>query len=174
MTLNILIAPSGFKESLGADAVAEHIARGELFTQAVGHGAEVFAEDDGLVAVRFQRQQTQQIVHRVIQVRTVGGRRGDAQVHTRVLQRPLLFVWLLMGVCLLSMPFSGWWLVHLIGWPLGQTWILGSSILYTVAALAWFWLVARLNRLRKGEGGSLNFTLVLAVVSLVPNSIQAR
>lgn len=28
MTLNILIAPSGFKESLGADAVAEHIARG--------------------------------------------------------------------------------------------------------------------------------------------------
>lgn len=28
MTLNILIAPSGFKESLGADAVAEHIACG--------------------------------------------------------------------------------------------------------------------------------------------------
>ena len=66
-----------------------------------------------------------------------------------------------------SMPFTGWWLVHLTGWPLGQTWILGSSILYTVAALAWFWLVARLNRLRLGGGGSLNFTLVLAVVSLV-------
>ncbi len=30
MSLNILIAPSGFKESLGADAVAEHIARGVL------------------------------------------------------------------------------------------------------------------------------------------------
>ena len=73
----------------------------------------------------------------------------------------------LMGICMVSMPFTGWWLVHLTGWPLGQTWILGSSILYTVAALAWFWLVARLNRLRKGEGGSLNFTLVLAVVSLV-------
>ncbi|AMN77778.1 MULTISPECIES: DUF2269 family protein [Pseudomonas] len=82
-------------------------------------------------------------------------------------QRPWAFVWLLMGVCVVSMPFTGWWLVHLIGWPLGQTWILGSSLLYTVAALAWFWLVARLNRLRKGEGGSLNFTLVLAVVSLV-------
>ena len=86
-----------------------------------------------------------------------------------IVQRPWAFVWLLMGICVISMPFTGWWLVHLIGWPLGQTWILGSSILYTVAALAWFWLVARLNRLRKGEGegGSLNFTLVLAVVSLV-------
>jgi uncharacterized membrane protein len=78
-----------------------------------------------------------------------------------------VFVWLLMGISLVSMPFTGWWLVHLVGWPLGQTWILGSSLLYTVAALAWFWLVARLNRLRKGEGGNLNFTLVLAVVSLV-------
>lgn len=47
-------------------------------------------------------------------------RKGDVTAHTRLLQRPLLFVWLLMGVCLVSMPFSGWWLVHLIGWPLGQ------------------------------------------------------
>ncbi len=71
-----------------------------------------------------------------------------------IVQRPWAFVWLLMGVCLVSMPFTGWWLVHLIGWPLGQTWILGSSILYTVAALAWFWLVARLNRLRRGEAAA--------------------
>ena len=94
-------------------------------------------------------------------------RKGDAEAYAKLLRRPLVFVWLVMGLCLVSMPFTGWWLVHLTGWPLGQTWILGSSILYTVAALAWFWLVARLNRLRKGEGGSLNFTLVLAVVSLV-------
>jgi uncharacterized membrane protein len=64
------------------------------------------------------------------------------------------------------MPFTGWWLVHLVGWPLGQAWLLASSVLYTVAALAWFWLLARLNRLRK-QGGSLNFTLALAVFSLV-------
>ena len=82
-------------------------------------------------------------------------------------QRPWAFVWLLMGVCMVSMPFTGWWLVHLIGWPLGQTWILGSSILYAVAALAWFWLVVRLNRLRLGGTGSAKFTLALAIVSLV-------
>lgn len=83
------------------------------------------------------------------------------------LQRPWVFVWLLMGICLLSLPFTGWWLVHLTGWPLGATWVLGSSVIYTVAALAWFWLVARLNRLRLGGAGNLNFTLALAVVSLV-------
>ncbi|NWE74356.1 DUF2269 family protein [Pseudomonas yamanorum] len=82
-------------------------------------------------------------------------------------QRPWVFVWLLMGICVVSMPFTGWWLAHLMGWPLGQTWILGSSVIYTVAALSWFWLVARLNRLRLGGAGSVNFTVALAVVSLV-------
>ena len=93
--------------------------------------------------------------------------RNRSEGPASTMQRPWLFIWCLMLIGMLSMPFTGWWLVHLIGWPLGQTWILGSSILYSVAALAWFWLVARLNRLRKDEGGSLNFTLVLAVVSLV-------
>ncbi|MFO2461998.1 DUF2269 domain-containing protein [Pseudomonas sp. 15FMM2] len=82
-------------------------------------------------------------------------------------QRPWVFIWLLMGISLVSMPFTGWWLVHLIGWPLGQTWILGSSVIYTVAALCWFWLVVRLSRLRLGGTGSARFTLALAIVSLV-------
>ncbi|MFR0674043.1 DUF2269 family protein [Enterobacterales bacterium AW_CKDN230030176-1A_HGKHYDSX7] len=39
------------------------------------------------------------------------------------------------------LPFTGWWLVHLNGWPLGQAWILGSSVLYTVAlcgVIGWY------------------------------------
>lgn len=92
-------------------------------------------------------------------------KRSAGPVYT--VQRPWVFVWLLMGICVVSMPFTGWWLVHLIGWPLGQTWILGSSVIYTVAALSGFWLVARLNRLRLGGAGSVNFTVALAVVSLV-------
>ncbi|MGE8407636.1 MAG: DUF2269 family protein [Pseudomonas sp.] len=93
-------------------------------------------------------------------------RAGDATVYGRLLKRPLVFVWLLMGISLLSMPFSGWWLVHLVGWPLGQTWVLGSSLLYTVGALAWFWLLARLNRLRTAPTtGKPGFTLALALFS---------
>lgn len=95
-------------------------------------------------------------------------RKGDTTIHTRTLQRPWLFVWLLMGICLISMPFSGWWLAHLVGWPLGQTWILASSALYTVAALAWFWLLVRLNRLRTAPAGSNGkFTVALALFSFV-------
>ena len=82
-------------------------------------------------------------------------------------QRPWAFVWLLMGVCVVSMPFTGWWMVHLVGWPLGQTWLLASSVLYTVAALAWFWLLVRLNKLRKTPGGVGKFTFALALFSFV-------
>ncbi|AIZ34771.1 DUF2269 family protein [Pseudomonas parafulva] len=92
-------------------------------------------------------------------------RQGDAQAYAKLLRRPLVFVWLVMGVCLLSMPFTGWWLVHLVGWPLGQTWVLASSILYTLGALAVWWLLVRLNRLRKAEPVGLRLTLALAVFS---------
>ncbi|MDH1572346.1 MULTISPECIES: DUF2269 family protein [Pseudomonas] len=92
-------------------------------------------------------------------------RQGDAQVYGKLLSRPLVFVWLVMGVSLLSMPFTGWWLVHLVGWPLGQTWVLASSVIYTLGAFAAWWLLVRLNRLRKAEVVGLRFTLALAVFS---------
>ncbi|ANI63049.1 putative membrane protein [Pseudomonas sp. PvR086] len=95
-------------------------------------------------------------------------RNGDATAPARTLQRPQVFIWLLMGLALLSMPFTGWWMVHLVGWPLGQTWLLASSVLYTVAALGWFWLLVRLNRLRKAPAaGNGKFTLALALFSFV-------
>ena len=94
-------------------------------------------------------------------------RNGDATAPARTLQRPQVFIWLLMGLALLSMPFTGWWMVHLVGWPLGQTWILASSVLYTVAALAWVWLLVRLNRLRKAPGGVGKFSFALALFSFV-------
>lgn len=95
-------------------------------------------------------------------------RQGDATAYSRVLQRPGLFGWLLLALGLLSLPFSGWWMVHLVGWPLGQTWVLGSSILYTLGALAWLWLMVRLNRLRVTKAASgLTFTLMLAIFGVV-------
>ena len=92
-------------------------------------------------------------------------RQGDAEAYGKLLRRPLVFIWLLMGLGLGSMPFTGWWLVHLVGWPLGQTWVLASSIIYTLGAFAVWWLVVRLNRLRKAETVGLKFTLAVALVS---------
>lgn len=94
-----------------------------------------------------------------------GRRAGFTDNHTRLLLRPRLFAWILMGLCLLIMPISGWWLAHMVGWSLGQTWVLGSSVLYTFGALSWIWLVARLNRLRIEPGRK--FTLGLAIVCVV-------
>ncbi|MFA7891692.1 DUF2269 family protein [Pseudomonas putida] len=92
-------------------------------------------------------------------------RQGDGAVYGRLMQRPLVFVWLVMAIGLVSMPFTGWWLVHLVGWPLGQTWLLASTVLYTVSALAWVWLVVRLNRLRRAPVQGARLTLALAVFS---------
>ena len=93
-------------------------------------------------------------------------RAGDAAVYGRLLARPQGFLWLIMALGLASLPFTGWWLVHLVGWPLGQTWVLGSSLLYTFGALAWFWLLVRVNRLRTEPAkGKPQFTLALALFS---------
>ena len=96
-----------------------------------------------------------------------GRRAGFTDNHTRLLLRPRLFAWILMGLCLLIMPISGWWLVHYAGWSLGQTWLLSSGVLYTLGTLSWAWLVARLNRLRTAGGGKPAVTLGLAIFSAV-------
>ena len=48
---------------------------------------------------------------------------------------------------------------------LGQTWLLASSVIYSVGAFTAWWLLVRLNRLRKAEPTGLRFTLALALIS---------
>ena len=74
------------------------------------------------------------------------------------------FVWALMAVCLVALPVSGWFLVHMAGWPLSQLWLLAGSSLYLVGGLSWLWLLVRLNRLRLGRvARHPGFTLGLAI-----------
>ncbi|MDP9709604.1 UNVERIFIED_ORG: putative membrane protein [Pseudomonas fluorescens] len=91
--------------------------------------------------------------------------RNRSEGPASTMQRPWLFVWCLMLIGVLSMPFTGWWLVHLVGWPLGQFWILGSSVIYAVATFSAVWLLVRLNRLWTSGVGNRKFNLALAVVS---------
>ncbi len=51
-------------------------------------------------------------------------RTGDAARVARGFKRVRLIGWPLLGLSLLALPVSGWWLVHLAGWPLGQSWLL--------------------------------------------------
>ena len=91
-------------------------------------------------------------------------RAGDKNLSGGVVQRPWSYVWALMGLCLLALPVSCWFLVHLAGWPLSQIWLLAGRCLYLLGSLSWLWLVVRLNRLRLGRMARYPWlTLVLAI-----------
>ncbi len=71
-------------------------------------------------------------------------RGGDAAMLQRKLRRTRLISLPLLGVLALSLPLSGWALVNQVGWPLGQTWLLASSVLFVGVLLFGLLLAGRL------------------------------
>ena len=71
-------------------------------------------------------------------------RGGDRAVLQRKLKRTRLISLPVLGLLALSLPVSGWWLVNLAGFPLGQTWLLVSSLLFGVLVLVGLLLNGRL------------------------------
>ncbi|WP_313109634.1 DUF2269 family protein [Stutzerimonas nitrititolerans] len=59
-------------------------------------------------------------------------RRADAAVLQQKLCRTRMISLPLLALLALLLPLSGWWLAHLAGWPLGQLWLLASSVLFLV------------------------------------------
>ncbi|TWC37681.1 putative membrane protein [Pseudomonas sp. SJZ079] len=72
-------------------------------------------------------------------------RGGDTAVLQRKLRRTRLLSLPLLGLLALSLPVSGWWLVNLAAFSLGQTWLLASSLLFGVLAVVFLLLAARLS-----------------------------
>ncbi|WP_447588222.1 DUF2269 family protein [Aquipseudomonas campi] len=71
-------------------------------------------------------------------------RRGDAAVLQRKLRNTRRFSLPALGLVALAMPITGWWLVHLAGWPLGQLWLLISAFLFAVLVILGLLLNGRL------------------------------
>ena len=99
-------------------------------------------------------------------------RSGDASVLQRKLRNTLRFSLPAMGLLALSLPLSGWWLVHLAGLPLGQTWLLASSLLFVLLVLFGILLAGRLRAwLALGSvpasGLLLKLSMVYAVLIVV-------
>ncbi|MFP6848459.1 MAG: DUF2269 family protein [Pseudomonas sp.] len=69
---------------------------------------------------------------------------GDATVLQRKLKRTRLISLPVFAVLALSLPVSGWWMVNLAGFSLGQTWLLASSVLFAVLVLLGLLLNGRL------------------------------
>lgn len=70
------------------------------------------------------------IVHLLMLWKAARG--GDQAVLQRKLQRTRRLSLPLLAVIGLSLPLTGWWMTHLAGWPLGQLWLLASSVLFVV------------------------------------------
>jgi len=71
-------------------------------------------------------------------------RGGDAAILQRKLRRTRMISLPLLGLLALSLPVSGWGLVDMVGWPLGQTWLLLGSILFALMMLCGLLLAGRL------------------------------
>jgi uncharacterized membrane protein len=71
-------------------------------------------------------------------------------VVTRIL---VLADWLFTGVTMIAQPLTGFYLVHLAGFPLQTPWLYWSIVLFIVALLCWLpvvWLQIRMRDLAAG------------------------
>ena len=72
-------------------------------------------------------------------------RNGDPAVLQRKLRNTRVYSLPALGLLALSLPVSGWWLAHLAGLPLGQSWLLVSSLLFAVLVICGLLLAGRLS-----------------------------
>ena len=98
---------------------------------------------------------------------------GDAANLTRKLRVTRLYSLPAIGLVTLSLPVSGWWLVHTVGLSLGASWLLFSAKLFGVLVLFGLLLHNRLGAWQKAVAAGnvpvklLRFVVAYAGVMLV-------
>lgn len=92
-------------------------------------------------------------------------RSGDAAILTRKLRVTRLYSMPAIGLVALSLPVSGWWLVHTVGLPLGASWLLYSAILFALLVLFGLLLHGRLGAWQAAVGGAVPAKLLRFVVA---------
>lgn len=71
-------------------------------------------------------------------------RRGDLAVLQRKVRRTRVMSLPVFAVLAATLPVSGFYLVHVAGWPLSQLWLLLSSVLFIVMFIVGLLLSGRL------------------------------
>lgn len=100
-------------------------------------------------------------------------RAGDAAVLTRKLRVTRLYSMPAIGLVTLSLPVSGWWLVHTVGLSLGASWLLFSAKLFGLLVLFGLLLHNRLGAWQQAVATGnvpvklVRFVLAYAVVMLI-------
>jgi uncharacterized membrane protein len=75
-------------------------------------------------------------------------RTGDAARIAHVAATVVIADTVFTGTAVVLQPITGLWLAHIIGWPLGEGWIVLSIALYIVTGVFWLPVVAIQIRLR--------------------------
>lgn len=91
-------------------------------------------------------------------------RSGDAAILQRKLGRTRRLSMPLQGLVALLLPLSGWWLVHLAGFSLGQLWLLVSSILMLVLVVLYLLLAGRLRAWAEGVASAPRWAAAYAIL----------
>jgi len=78
----------------------------------------------------------------------MASRRGDPGTVAFVTAQVVRADWMFTTPTVLLQPLSGFWLMHLAGWPLDAWWIRASLLLYGVAIACWLPVVVIQIRLR--------------------------
>ena len=98
-------------------------------------------------------------------------RSADAELLTRKLRVTRLYSLPAIGLLTVSLPVSGWWLVHTVGLPLGASWLLYSAKLFAVLMLFGLLLHNRLGAWQRavaaGDVPVKLLRLVIAYAALV-------
>lgn len=100
-------------------------------------------------------------------------RGGDATVLTRKLRVTRLYSLPALGLLAVSLPISGWWLVHTVGLSLGASWLLYSATLFALLMLFGLLLHGRLGAWQTAVSNGavptklLRFVLAYAVLVFV-------
>jgi uncharacterized membrane protein len=77
-------------------------------------------------------------------------RSGDLQTMAKTNRTVVIADWFFTTPTIIIQPISGLWLVHLMGIPLDQTWILITILLYVIAGACWLpvvWLQIQMRDL---------------------------
>lgn len=79
-------------------------------------------------------------------------RTRDPHVVATVARQVVIADWIFTTPTVILQPLTGFWLIHLAGYPLTSAWILWSIVLYLVAGAAWLpvvWMQIRMRELAR-------------------------
>lgn len=75
-------------------------------------------------------------------------RRESVSAIAATLRTVVVADYLFTATAAVAQPITGLWLVHVVGYPLHQTWIVASLVLYAVVAACWLPVVVIQKRMR--------------------------